>query len=218
MPKRIIENYVLPAVDPREVLRYAGMKGEGGDFVPLLKECEKECSALLTPKAVYVLLTKDELFALLPSAKKSESLQAALSGGERAFLFAATVGLELDRRIARYAQLSPSKALFFQALGAERIESLCDEICKRLTEERGVSLGRRFSPGYGDFSLEAQKEVFRILDCPKNIGLTLTDGLMMSPTKSVTAIACVIEKEKDGEKSRKAACESCKKTDCEYGV
>ena len=33
-----------------------------------------------------------------------------------------------------------------------------------------------------------QKDIFKILDCSKKIGLTLTDSLLMSPTKSVTAI------------------------------
>ena len=46
----------------------------------------------------------------------------------------------------------------------------------------------RFSPGYGDFDIVYQKDIFAILDCPKRIGLTLNSSLMMSPSKSVTAI------------------------------
>ena len=44
----------------------------------------------------------------------------------------------------------------------------------------------RFSPGYGDVSLEVQKDFFRLLPCQR-IGLTLMDTLIMSPEKSVTA-------------------------------
>ncbi|MCD8174473.1 MAG: hypothetical protein LUD41_00780 [Phascolarctobacterium sp.] len=33
-----------------------------------------------------------------------------------------------------------------------------------------------------------QKKIFELLNCPKKIGVTLTEGLMMVPTKSVTAI------------------------------
>ena len=54
----------------------------------------------------------------------SRDLQKNLKGCCRIILFGATVGLELDRLIARYGRLSPSKALCFQAIGAERIESL----------------------------------------------------------------------------------------------
>ena len=76
----------------------------------------------------------------------------------------------------------------FQALGAERIESLCDTFCNDMNNELGVRLKPRFSAGYGDLPLEVQKDIFRVLDCPRKIGLTLNDSLLMSPTKSVTAI------------------------------
>ncbi len=169
-----VKNYTLPAVDERETLRYAGIKGEGEAFKPLLAECIFEGLPLVTPRVAYLSLAKEELYALIPSAKASESLAAFLEGSERVLLFAATVGLGIDRLLARYASVSPVKALFFQALGAERIERLCDEFCQGKP---------RFSAGYGDFPLAAQREIFRALDCPKRLGLTLTESLMMKPTK-----------------------------------
>ena len=45
----------------------------------------------------------------------------------------------------------------------------------------------RFSPGFGDLSLENQKKIFSFLRCSQQIGLTLNDSLVMSPEKSVTA-------------------------------
>jgi len=36
--------------------------------------------------------------------------------------------------------------------------------------------------------LETQRDIFALLDCPRKIGLTLTDSLLMSPVKSVTAV------------------------------
>ena len=59
--------------------------------------------------------------------------------------------------------------------------------CRELTDD-GLELTSRFSAGYGDLSLEFQREIFRALDCQKNIGLTLNESLIMSPTKSITAI------------------------------
>ena len=46
----------------------------------------------------------------------------------------------------------------------------------------------RFSPGYGDFDLKYQKDILEYLDANKKIGISLTDSLMMIPTKSITAI------------------------------
>jgi len=48
----------------------------------------------------------------------------------------------------------------------------------------------RFSPGYGDLSLENQKLFFKALELEK-MGMKLTESLMMFPEKSVTAIAGV---------------------------
>ena len=62
-------------------------------------------------------------------------------------------------------------------------------ICRELAENDSKSNFRpRFSPGYGDFPLTAQRDIFAILDCPKRIGLSLNQSLLLSPTKSVTAV------------------------------
>ena len=39
------------------------------------------------------------------------------------------VGADIDRLIAKHSRLSPSRALMLQAIGAERIEALCDAFC-----------------------------------------------------------------------------------------
>ncbi|MBQ8338848.1 MAG: Vitamin B12 dependent methionine synthase activation subunit, partial [Clostridia bacterium] len=109
---------------------------------------------------------------------ESQALKRNLSGCESILLFAATVGMEIDRLIARYSAVSCTKALLLQAIGAERIESLCDEFCRQISEEKaklGLKVRPRFSVGYGDLPLEAQREIFAVLDCPRKIGLTLND-------------------------------------------
>ncbi|MBO7304960.1 MAG: Vitamin B12 dependent methionine synthase activation subunit, partial [Clostridia bacterium] len=102
-------------------------------------------------------------------------------------VFAATVGIEIDRLIKKYNSVSPSRALVLSAVGTEAIESLADAFSADISKEYNIRLRPRFSAGYGDLPLEAQREIFKILDAPRNIGLSLTDGLIMSPTKSVTA-------------------------------
>ena len=94
-------------------------------------------------------------------------------------IFAATVSLEIARYIARYQRLSPVKALMAQAYGAERIESLCDAFCNEIQDEvmkEGYCCSTRFSPGYGDLPLETQVDIFRLLDCSKQIGISLNQS------------------------------------------
>ena len=73
----------------------------------------------------------------------------------------------------------------------------------------------RFSPGYGDLSLALQKDIFAVLDCPRKIGITLNESLLMSPSKSVTAIIGVCD-EKPECADNENKCESCTKQDCAY--
>ena len=127
----------------------------------------------------------------------SEKLAANLKGCSSLVLFAGTLGIEIDRLLAKYGRLSPAKALWFQAIGAAGIEALCDAFCEELPDllPGHPSLKPRYSPGFGDFGLEYQPFIFSALDCQKQIGLTLTDSLLMSPTKSVTALVGIRDEE-----------------------
>ena len=147
----------------------------------------------------------------------SAGLSKNLFGCKEAVVFAATVGIGLDRLIAKYSAVSPAKALMLQAIGAERIESLCDAFCGDLGTDLGgldKMLKRRFSPGYGDLPLDMQRDIFRVLDCSRKIGLTLNESMLMSPSKSVTAIVGISSKAcaEEGKK----ACDVCDKADCNF--
>ena len=121
----------------------------------------------------------------------SADLAVRLDGCDRIVLFAATIGGGIDRLISRYSVTSPAQALLCQAIGTESVELLCNTFCGELesrARSRGCTTRARFSPGYGDLPLEMQREIFATLDCPRRIGLSLTESLLMTPTKSVTAI------------------------------
>ena len=196
------KTYIAPPVNEREVLRYIGVRDNNAsdELRALVRECLDEARGRLTYKVCYgeFDLTVGEGVALANMNIGSKDLAKNLSGCKSAFVFAATVGIEIDRLIARYSATSPPKALIFDGIGAERIESLCDAFCRDIAENKareGYLLRPRFSAGYGDFPIEAQRDIFRLLDCPRMLGLTLLDSMLMSPTKSVTAIVGVAEKQ-----------------------
>ena len=187
----------LAPVDEREVFRYVGGRGEAdGQVGALLEECIAEGLPAVSYKACFLELSLEEFFARFGRCALTEN---RLRGCERVVLFAASVGLGIDRLIARYASTYTAKALLLQALGAERVEALCEAVCERLDEEyakQGLRLDARFSAGYGDFPLSAQTVFFQLLDCNRLLGLTLNESLMMSPSKSVTAAVGVKKIEK----------------------
>ena len=51
----------------------------------------------------------------------------------------------------------------------------------------------RYSPGYGDLSLEVQSEVLKVLNADKILGIKLGANLLMTPKKSITAVQGVID-------------------------
>ena len=198
-----------PPVNEKEILRYAGCSYADESVLKRLHECLRDCKDAFSYRVCYRIVDAEKIRSWGKTAEKR------LENCEKAIVFAATVGLEIDRIVAKYSAVSPSKAVLAQAFGAERIESLCDAFCKEKQKEffeKGLCLTPRFSPGYGDVSLERQKEIFLLLDGCKHIGISLTDNLLMSPTKSVTAIAGL----RADMFCEESGCKNCGKSDCAY--
>ncbi len=213
-----IVSYPAPDFDRKEILRYAGGGLESPETCDLLEECISELEGKVAYRVCYrtfEVSKKGDVLDLGFASVDSQALKKNLSGCHEIVLFAATVGLEIDRLIARYGHVSPAKALMFQAIGAERIESLCDVFnaeIKARAKESGYSTRPRYSPGYGDLPIKLQRDIFNVLDCPRKIGLSLNDSFLMSPSKSVTALIgigkCAGEKESAGK------CRECENINC----
>ena len=128
---------------------------------------------------------------------KSQKLSNHLKGCRRAILFAATIGPGADMLIRRYSGRSTIKPAILQAVGAAAIEAFADEMTEKIKSEEAssnpeISFKMRFSPGYGDFSLNHQTDFFRLLQLEKNLGMSLNTALLMSPSKSITAVIGVL--------------------------
>ena len=189
--------YSAPDFDTKEILRYMGAHGDDAELSAAVSECIAEAADKLTYKVCYATVPIKALPVEVDfgfTRTSSLALSSALSDCRTAILFAATVGIGIDRLIARSAVGSQLRELAFSAIGAERIEALCECFCHDMRVElsgAGLGIKPRFSPGYADLPLEFQRDVFAALDCAKHIGLTLNDSLLMSPSKSVTAIVGV---------------------------
>lgn len=198
-------------VNKREIWRYAGFKGQpDAQLLALLDAVIADLDGKLSYRVCYRRMSQ------LPFGTDSKDLAKCLRGCDAFVIFAATIGLELDRYIAKHQKISATRALLAQAYGAERIERLCDVFCKEMKEEIGAE-GKlctpRFSPGYGDLPLEVQKDLFELLDCGRQIGVCLNDSLLMTPTKSVTAIFGVGSAPARETQNK---CENCANSGCNY--
>lgn len=191
--------------DRDEILRYLGYRGAEPD--PETENSIDECLATLLPE-----LQPREIHRFFPLQRTGEhslriegmevtsrALSRSLRDCEEVCLFAATIGFAPDRLAARFsAARKMSRAVIIQAAGAALIEAWCDEVSDMIRREaaaRGLWARPRFSPGYGDFPLSFQEDLFRILNVQKTIGVTLTESLLMMPSKSVTAVTGLSQKD-----------------------
>lgn len=205
----------------REVLRYLGY----GKNIPdenigrLIDKCIAEVERQMQPKSVsrrYALKADGEFLEFAGMRVKSRSLERNLKGCTEVLLFAATLGNAVDRLLARYLKLDIAKAAIVQAAAAEAIEAYCNACQLRLKEElaeEGFYLRPRFSPGYGDLSLEIQPEFLEALRTAKTVGILLSEGGVMIPEKSVTAIIGISAL---NERCAPEGCEVCENKGCAY--
>lgn len=186
----LTKSYAEPPISQKEILRYAGVQKTDPNTIMLMNECLEEIRHTLSYIVCYIetdITTKGNSCDFGIFKLSSKNLAQNLAHCHKTIVFAATIGIEIDRFISRYGRIAPSKALMIQAIGAERIEALCNCFCEEIKAETGALLTPRFSPGYGDLPLDAQTDIFNVLNPSKHIGLTLNSSLLMSPTKSVTA-------------------------------
>jgi len=122
---------------------------------------------------------------------KSAGLAKCLSGCKRVCIMGATLGVGADRLIHRMEVVSKSKAFVADAVASALIEAVMDDFCSMLKEK--YNLTPRFSPGYGDFELSAQRMVLDALNADRILGIKLGESFIMTPRKSITAICGIIE-------------------------
>ncbi len=189
-------------VNKSEIYRYLGYTKQElmGDEVDDLVEEVLQCViANSRPKVCYkrfpIVLGEGVDFGFMKI--DSKDLAYNLEDCYEVIVFAATIGLYTDTEIRKATILSPVRACILQAVGAAVIEAVCGEFNQWVNSsemDKGNTIKPRYSPGYGDVSLEVQKDIFRELDCAKNAGISLSDSLHMIPEKSVTAFIGIAKK------------------------
>lgn len=211
-----------PEVDRKEVLRYLGYGSHPADeetgrlVETCIHELERTADVKVLMREFPLAVSSDGVIDGCCFQTESKNLLRNLGGCGQVLVMAVTLGAGVDRLLARYGKLFVAKAVVLQAAAAAMIEAYCNDFCSRWRqeyEEKGLYLRPRFSPGYGDFPLSCQQQILDGLEAGKRIGITLTDGGLMMPSKSVTAVIgvspvkgfCHVE-----------GCEACQKKDCAY--
>lgn len=217
-----ISKLEVASVDRAEVLRYMGYSGQ-----PITPELDAridgvvaDCLSIARPMAsweIFDVAGREPLADGTPSVQLAgtslqlagRSMEKHMAGAVAAGVLAVTVGMGVERELRRLSLVDPVAQVIFDAAGTtvvERAADACEALVVAAARERGLYTNFRFSPGYGDMPLETQPVLLGALDAQRRLGITLSKSLLMSPTKSVTAVVGLFNKPQvDGH----ASCKDC---------
>lgn len=206
----------------REAIRYLGFGKNAVDdrTFALIINSFRELEEVADERVVYRIFSldigQDNRIKIGNMIIDSMNLRKNLKGCHEVILFGATLGTGVDMLMKRRAVTDMASVVVLQACATAMLEEFCDRCVDQISEElnrEGLYLRPRFSAGYGDFSISHQEEILRMTDAPKKIGLTMTNGSMLTPIKSITAVLGISDK---NILCHREGCEVCEKTDCDY--
>ncbi len=217
-----VEKYQVTSVDRAEVLRYMGYSGQ-----PMTDELDaridgvvERCLGIAQPMAswdVFDVAGREPLEDGRPAVQLAgtslqligESMEKHMVGAVAAAVMAVTAGMGVERELRRLSLTDPVEQVIFDAAGTttvERAADACEASVVAWARERGLYANFRFSPGYGDMPLETQPVLLATVDAQRRLGIALSKSLLMTPTKSVTAIIGLF---KEPQPSSHASCKDC---------
>lgn len=174
------------ALNIHEALRYLGVREADDALLAQASALAQELQSRITPRFIWraVDLTGHGEFRI----PDSELSRRVLADCHTAAVLVCTLGAEFDLWMRQLQKRDMALAALLDALGSAWVESGCDAAEEAIRARfPGMYLTDRFSPGYGDFPLEAQPSLLSFAEA-RRIGVTVTDSLLMNPQKSVTAV------------------------------
>lgn len=197
-----------------EAYRYMGINGTADPHTKIIAdECEGRLKAEITPNFCWTFveimnLTNDSVnFSDHVITLRGNDISKHLSGCFGAVFLCATLGVGADKLLRTLKAEDMAKTLICDALASAAVENVCDIAEKEISDRfPDKFMTWRFSPGYGDFPLDTQKDFLIAANAQRSIGLCVNDSGILIPTKSVTAVIGLSEIPIE---SKKRGCISC---------
>lgn len=218
-----IYNALLQDIDTKETRRYAGLRQS--EFPQeLIEEACMEARLLAQPKGIWTLHDYDDVAHTVlsdePFTLQGESIAKHLKGCSKVIFLAVTVGDTVEEAVTKH--FSEGKYAFSTLLDAAAttaVEQIADSMEKYLQMQmarQGLEMKWRFSPGYGDWDIHQQTGVLALSN-GADIGVSLTESMMLTPRKSITAVIGLYYKEQECRgKDKKHDCSCCSKSECQF--
>ena len=211
-------------IDRNEIYRLAGVKGENKKLTSKLEQVidEKILQAknLIVPKALYIIKNVTEVDDEKVCFKDKshitvKTFRKFISSIEKMAVALCTLGNVIDEEISdKNNKGLYTEALILDIIGSVAVENIANKInllvCQK-AEHMGLQTSQRFSPGYGNFDLIEQENIFKMLNSGE-INVSLTKSLMMVPKKSISFCLYLGKLKKNMPKQ----CTICGLVNCEF--
>lgn len=176
-----------------ETARYMGYKHgakPNEEICEMAETAYKELCKVITPKYIYReydFSVTDDGIIIDGIEFKSRKLLKHLKNSSTIILMCATLGQGADILTRKFSVIDSAMTSVVHCVGASLAENLCDKVCEELKSKIKGEHRPRFSPGYGDLNISQQADFFKLLPIEKQLGVSLGESYLMTPTKTVTA-------------------------------
>lgn len=141
------------------------------------------------------LIEPAELCEAFP-AKSLPSLVLHLPGAERIMLGVCTLGPGIDSKISELCRSDLASAVILDEIGTAWILAIANDMYRKIRADAdaiGLQSSPSFRPGIGQWPLEYQRVILDHLKT-KDLGIALSDGMMLIPQKSISMIVAIGER------------------------
>ncbi len=185
-----------------------------------IDEYIQKVKSLIEPSYTYVIksvhhIEESKVFINESTVLESNVISQILQRCNKVAVFALTIGNRLEDMTAQLGEQGLIvEAFILDSIGSSYTERAADfvhGIVGEMAHLQNLSVSRRFSPGYCDWPISQQKDIFEMLG--DNLpDITLSADYMMNPEKSVSGIIGIGPH--DSEVASCNPCSSCTKQTC----
>ena len=215
----MIYNAQIVEIDAAEVRRYAGLKKAKNFGEKNIADACAEALLLIEVRGVWNVYDYKNctIASEPPFTIAGNSIIKHLDGCEKVICMAVTVGAAIEQEInKKFERGEYLSSVLLDAAATSAVEQAADLMEKNFAakfSKEGYKMRWRYSPGYGDWNLTAQEQLFKISGA-EQIGMSLSSALMLEPRKSVTAIIGLYKGLVTRDKGL-GNCAACNKLDCQ---
>ena len=210
MSDAVLAEALSVRVSRREVLRNLGYPRDREPAAKVTRRLDAlwpRAEGLIAPRGAFRVVSREQAEA---TAMPRPSSQVGVG--------LCTIGPALEERERELsADDRMLEALLLDAFGSAAAEAAADALNAVLcawAQERGLHLRPRFSPGYGSWDVRHQGALLALLPA-RELGVTLTEGMMMIPRKSVSFAVRLAADDEPGRPDRRH-CAGCDLDGCLY--